>query len=285
MDRFGEILEPHEAEEPILAPGARGAVFEWLAELRAAEELAAVGLKARSTALLHGPPGCGKTTLAHHLAARIGIPMLLVGAESIFSKYLGESEQQVDKLFRTLAETEVECLVFLDEVEAIGGSRSKNNQGGADNGRNSVMTVLLRHIERFQGLLVAATNRPADLDTALWRRFNLQIMVDLPGDDERFAILRRYGLPFVFSDDDLDMLCSITAGASPALLRGLMEGIKRGLVIGARIGRDVSDPVQVVGRVVAAVMPPPEIERPPLWEPGGAKLVSELTWPPTRGEA
>ena len=284
LGAMAEVLAPEAAEEPILAPAARAAVFEWLAELRAEDELRAVGLKPRATALLHGPPGCGKTTLAHHLAARLGIPMVLVGSENVFRPYLGESEAVIDKLFKALATASVPCLVFLDEIEAVGGSRARNNRGGADNARSSVPTVLLRRIEQFTGLLVAATNRPQDLDTALWRRFHLQVAVDLPGDDERFAILRRYGLPFAFADADLDRLCELTDGASPALLRGVMEGVKRALVIGPRIGRDLSQPVPVFARIVASVMPPPEIMPPPLWEPGGAAALAAMTWPPRRSD-
>jgi hypothetical protein len=282
LREMGEVLEPGESEEPILAPSTRAAVFEWMAELRSADELAAVGLKARATALLHGPPGCGKTTLAHHFAARVGIPMVLVGAESVLNMYLGESEKAVDRLFRTIADSEIECLLFLDEIDAIGGKRDGNNRGGADNARSSILTVLLRHIERFRGLLIAATNRPRDLDPALWRRFNLQVTVDLPGDDERWAILRRYGAPYVFDDDDLDLLCGLTAGASPALLRGLMEGIKRSLVIAPRVGRDVSDPAVVFQQVISTVMPPPEIDPPELWLAGGPKRLSGISWPPVR---
>ena len=284
LGSVAEVWAPEDAEEPILAPATRGAVFEWLAELRAEDELRAVGLKPRATALLHGPPGCGKTTLAHHLAARLGVPLVLVGAEKIFKPYLGESEQALDRLFKGLAMAGSPCIAFLDEIEAIGGKRAMNSQGGADNARTAVLTVLLRRIEQFDGLLVAATNRPQDLDPALWRRFNLQVAVDLPGDDERFAILRRYGLPFDFAERDLDLLCRLTDGASPALLRGVMEGVKRGLVIGGRLGRDVSDPAAAFARVVASVMPPPEIASPPLWEAGGTRELRGMQWPLRRSD-
>ncbi len=175
LGAMADVLAPEDADEPILAPAARAAVFEWLGELRAEEELRAVGLKSRATALLHGPPGCGKTTLAHHLAARLGVPMVLVGAENVFRPYLGESEGVLDKLFRALKATDVPCVVFLDEIEAVGGSRARNRNGGADNARSSILTVLLRRIEQFTGLLVAATNRPPDLDAALWRRVHRQV--------------------------------------------------------------------------------------------------------------
>lgn len=277
-----EVRAPWEAEEPVLGPAVRGALFQWLAEMRAASELAEVGLRPRATALLHGPPGCGKTTFAHHLAGRLGLPLVLVGAEMLMAKYLGESEQRVRALFDALAEHAGGCVVLMDEIEAIGGHRSRNTAGGADNARSSILTVLLRRVEEFRGILLGATNRPQDLDPALWRRFDLHIPIDLPGDDERFAILRRYGHPYRFAAEDLDDLSALTAGASPALLRGVMENLVRALVLAPRLQLDVSDPEALMRRIVASVQPPPEIEPPPLWQ---GRMPVFTAWPPVREAA
>lgn len=274
-----EIRAPGDAEEPILAPRVRAEMFSWLAEIRAADELAAVGLKPRNTALFYGPPGTGKTTLAHHLAARLGIPLVMVGPEHIISSGWGDAEQTLTKLFSKLASSGTPCVVFIDELEGLGGSRDKNTSGSADNARTSLMGVLLRKVETYTGYLIGATNRAADIDVALWRRFGLQVEIDLPGSDERFSILRRYGLPYEFADDDLDLLTDLTEGASPALLRNVMEGVKRALVMGPRIKLAISDPVVVFGRIVASVQPPPEIEKPPLWL--STRKLSAMTWPPT----
>ena len=278
-----EIMAPGDAEEPILAPNVRVALFAWLAEIRAADELKAVGLKPRSTALFYGPPGCGKTTMAHHLAARLGLPLLVVGSENIISSGWGEAEQALTKLFAKLKAAPSPVVAFIDEIEGIGGSRDKNTHGGADNARTSLLGVMLRKIETYEGFFIGATNRPDDIDQALWRRFHLQVSIDLPGGEERFAIIRRYGLPFQFTDDDVDLLTDLTEGASPALLRGVMEGVKRALVIGARIGIDITDPVRVFSRVLTSVKPPPEIENPPLWH--SAEAVCALSWPPAREAA
>ena len=283
---LGEVLAPEDADEPILAPVARAALFEWLNELGAAEELKQAGLKPRTTALLHGPPGCGKTTLVHHLAARLGLPMLTVGAESLFDSAFGASERNMAKLFDAVEASEVRCVLFLDEIDAIGVKRQEDRGGGATHARGAMLTVMLRRMEHWDGgLMAAATNRPEALDTALWRRFGLQVAIDLPGDDERFAILRRYLHPWSLPEDDVDRICALTDGASPALLRGVAEGIKRALVLGARMGWEINDPVAVLARIVAGLRPPPEIEPPPLWEGRDVmrKGLAGLSWPPVRG--
>ena len=280
---LADVREPGQAEEPILAEPVRRALFEWLAEIRAADEMKAMGLRPRSTALLYGPPGTGKTTLAHHLAARLGIPMVVVGPENIAAPYHGESERNLAKLFRTLDDSRTPCLLFMDELEALGGHRNKNKAGGADNARTAEIGILLRKIEEYQSYFIGATNRRDDIDPALWRRLHLQLSVDLPGPDERFAIMRRYGAPFVIGDDDMDLFVELTEGASPALLRGLMEGIKRALVVWPRINRPVDRPEPIIASIVTALAPPPELGQPPLWLPGGPSRLADIDWPPVRG--
>ncbi|SHO65849.1 ATPase family associated with various cellular activities (AAA) [Pseudoxanthobacter soli DSM 19599] len=282
MGQLAEVRAPGEAEEPILSPEVRAAVFSWLAELSAVDELKAAGLKPRSTALLSGPPGTGKTTLGHHLAARLGVPLVLVGAENLLRPYLGDAEQQMQKLFAAIQG--VKAVVLLDEIEAIGRSRALGGHSGASEGRMSMLTVMLRKIEAFNGILIGATNQPGILDPALWRRFHLQLVVDLPGDDERFAIIRRYGLPFVFRDEDIDILVDVTDGASPALLRGLMEGLKRAIVLGPRMRWRTNDLPWIAERITAALAPPPEMQpHPPLWaDPTTLDRLAAIHWPPTR---
>ena len=276
---MGEVRGPDESEEPILGPVARAAIFEWLAEIRARDDLKSVGLKPRATALLHGPPGCGKTTLAHHLAARLGVPLVMVGAEGLVTKYMGETAQKIAALFDAIARTERPSILLLDEIDALGAKRS-NHDSSASRDNNQALTVLLRKVEGFQGMMIGATNLPEQLDTALWRRFAIHLGVDLPGPDERYAILARYFAPFVVAEDDLDILTDATDGASPALLRGLAEGVKRAMVLWPRLGRDLSSPVPVLRAVVASVRPPPEIPPPPLWGDADApEALAAMAWP------
>lgn len=280
LERYADILMPEAAEAPILVPAVRAALTEWMTEIRIADNLSAVGLQPRRTALLYGPPGCGKTTFAHHFAARLGLPLACVRSESLVDAYLGSTGKNIGQLFDAMKETEGAVVMFFDEVDALGSKRM--NDQGASVERSNSLNVLLRRIETFAGICLAATNRQDHLDTALWRRFDMQISIDLPGADERFAILRRYGMPFAFADEAIDVLADATAGASPALLRALMEGLKRALVLWPRLKRRIDDASSVLSAALAAVAPPPGIEAPIIWaDPMAVKEVAaRLAWPP-----
>ncbi len=266
------------------------AVYEWLVEINNAAELEAVKVEPRRLALLYGPPGTGKTTLAHHFAARLGLPLVAVQSERIVGKYLGETGSNLGNLFDLLGEIDQHCVLLLDEFDAIGQRRQKDSGGGgATQERNQALTVLLRRIEQYRGLGLAATNTKDALDPAMWRRFGLQISVDLPGEQERFAILRKYALPFDLTDDAIDVLVTETRGCSPSLLRQLMEGMKRTLVLGPKLHFDASRATTVFAHVITSIAPPPELPQPPLWADtrGALSRLADIAWPPQRhkGEA
>lgn len=284
---MADVLMPSESEEPILAPGPRAALFQWLTEIRAVDALASVGLKPSSRALLYGPPGTGKTTMAHHLSARLGMPLVCVRSEGLINSYLGATGQNIGRLMDAAQKYADQIVLFIDELDALGGRRM--NDQGASVERASSLNVLLRRIELLDAPVLAATNRHDSLDPALWRRFNLQISVDLPGEEERFAIMRRYAQPFEPSDETLDLLVGLTMGCSPALLRGLMEGFKRAAVLYPRLKRDVADVGAILEQIVSSVAPPPELGmKPALWDINAherRRIAVQLGWPWERTDA
>lgn len=293
LEDFGDVFLPSEAAEPILARPVRNALLEWLTEIWAEEELRAVGIGPRKRAIFDGAPGVGKTTLAHHLSARLGLPMLAVRPERVISKWVGETGQNLGALFDLAAKglvdddgydddapskTATPIVLFLDEFDALSRQRRKGEQA-SDDSRNEEVNTLLQRIEQHQGFLIAATNYGSHIDQAIWRRFDMHITLDLPGQQERERILARYLEPYGLSTQPLRNLAEAFETGSPALMRAFCENIKRQIIIGPKLNSDMRKG-SVIERILAAVHPHPDLGKPRLWTlMAKDEAVRSLPWP------
>lgn len=281
LEDFGDLLHPDQAVEPILPRPVRAALLEWLTEIWARDELADVGLKPRSRALFYGPPGTGKTTLAHHLAARLGLPMIAVRPDRVIDCWLGSSGRNLGALFDA-ARPEPDgfgpVVMFFDEFDTLAAAR----QAGATNAsqeRNAIVNVLLQRIDAHDGIIIAATNLARDIDPAIWRRFDIHISLDTPGQDERERILARYLAPYGLPSGQLASIADACATASPALLRQLCEGLKRNIVLGPRLRWDMAREA-VFARLIASIEPHASLGKPRLWSIGVEdRSIRGLSWP------
>jgi SpoVK/Ycf46/Vps4 family AAA+-type ATPase len=278
---FGELLEPTEAAEPILARPVRNALLEWLTEIWAKEALEAVGIAPRRRAIFDGVPGGGKTTLAHHLAARLGLTMLAVRPETLIDCWVGSTGRNIGALFDAAAEglAGEPVVMFLDEFDAIASKRRGSTQQGSEDERNNYVNTLLQRIEQHQGFIVAATNFAGNIDPAIWRRFDIHITLELPGQIERERILARYLAPYGLPAVPLKLLAEAFATASPALMRAWCENVKRQIVIGPKLKSDMRKGA-VIERILASVHPHPDLGKPRLWSLGAKDdAVRAMPWP------
>lgn len=200
--------------------------------------------------LYEGPPGCGKTLSAKILAARIGIPFVHVPLETILSKFYGETTKKLADILQTANELGV-CLVFIDECDTIGLSRSSTTDVHEVTRRT--LSVLLRHLDGLDGqqntILLAATNHKQDIDPALMSRFDVVVSFPLPDLQTRAAILKLYAKHL--SKDELDTLATLSGGFSGRELLDVCQQAER--MKGGDIVRGGGEGLPQVKHYVAAI--------------------------------
>jgi len=197
----------------------------FLAPLRNPELRALYGKSLRGGLLLYGPPGCGKTFLAKAVAGELGASFLHVSLADVLDMYIGQSERNVKELFE-VARTSAPCVLFLDELDAIGGKRSLNRSSGARTTVNQLLTELDGVGSDNEGVFVlAATNHPWDVDPALRRpgRLDRTLLVLPPDREAREAILRTHLRGRPVERVDTRRLAKATEGFSGADLAHLCE--------------------------------------------------------------
>ncbi|KHN73888.1 Spermatogenesis-associated protein 5 [Toxocara canis] len=177
------------------------------------------GVEPPSGILLYGPPGCSKTLVARALASQSHLNFLAVKGPELFNKWVGESERAVRELFRRARQV-APTILFFDEVDAVAVSRGEKSGSGVGDRVLAQLLTELDGLEKKSGVLVlAATNRPDTLDSALLRpgRLDRAIYVPLPDEDTRLSILRLHLNGMQIGEDvDMDELVSGTSGYSGA---------------------------------------------------------------------
>ena len=179
--------------------------------------------------LLFGPPGCGKTLLAAAVATEIDATFVSIDAASIMSKWLGEAEQNVAKLFGSVRKSAQEgrpSIVFIDELDSLMGKHS-NEVGGEIRVRNQFLKEMDGIVDKGKKLhiyVIGATNKPWDLDWAFIRRFQKRIMVPLPDHHTRLMMFKLYSNNLELATDvDLHELARISEGFSGSDIRDVCQ--------------------------------------------------------------
>ena len=202
--------------------GAKQEVQEIVDFLKNPQKYTDLGGKIPKGALLVGPPGTGKTLLAKAVAGEAGVPFFSMSGSDFVEMFVGVGASRVRDLFRQ-AKEKSPCIIFIDEIDAVGRARSKNPAMGGNDERENTLNALLTEMDGFgtnSGVIIlAATNRVDMLDSALLRagRFDREIHVDLPDLNERKAIFQVHLKPIKVDDTvDVDLLARQTPGFSGA---------------------------------------------------------------------
>ena len=196
--------------------------------LKNPERFTAIGARIPKGVLLVGPPGTGKTLLAKAIAGEAGTPFFSISGSEFVEMFVGVGASRVRDLFKKAKEN-APCIVFIDEIDAVGRQRGTGIGGGNDE-REQTLNQLLTEMDGFEGnsgiIIIAATNRPDVLDSALLRpgRFDRQVTVDLPGYKGRLGILEVHARDKKISEEvKMDAIARRTPGCSGAQLANLLN--------------------------------------------------------------
>lgn len=202
--------------------GAKYEIEEIVDFLKHPERYTILGGKIPKGALLVGPPGTGKTLLAKAVAGEAGVPFFSLSGSDFVEMFVGVGASRVRDLFKT-AKEKAPCIIFIDEIDAIGRARGKNVMNGGNDERESTLNQLLTEMDGFSSntgvIILAATNRADVLDRALLRagRFDRQIHIELPNLNERKGIFEVHVRKLRLGKDvDLDFFAKQTPGFSGA---------------------------------------------------------------------
>ncbi len=247
--QFNDVAGIEEAKEELQ---------EVVTFLKEPERFTAIGAKIPRGVLLVGPPGTGKTLLAKAIAGEAGVPFFSISGSEFVEMFVGVGASRVRDLFKKAKEN-APCIIFIDEIDAVGRQRGAGIGGGNDE-REQTLNQLLTEMDGFEGnsgiIVIAATNRPDVLDQALLRpgRFDRQVMVDYPDLQGRLGILEVHARGKKIAPEvSLEAIARRTPGFSGADLANLLN---EAAILTARRHKDAVTMLEVndaVDRIVAGM--------------------------------
>ena len=243
--RFADVAGEDEAKENLQ---------EVVNYLHDPSKYESIGAKMPKGILLVGPPGTGKTMLAKAVAGESNVPFFSISGSEFVEMFVGMGASKVRDLFKQ-AKEKAPCIVFIDEIDAIGQKRSGGQYGGNDE-REQTLNQLLTEMDGFEGntgvIILAATNRPESLDPALTRpgRFDRRVPVELPDLKGREEILKVHAKKIKVAEDvDFNKIARMASGASGAELANIVnEAALRAVRDGRRFATqaDLEESIEVV---------------------------------------
>ncbi len=227
------IPTDEERHKVVLTPEVDKKVSEFIEIVNHRSELELAGVEIKKTLLLYGRPGCGKTSVAHYISEKTGLPLIVARLDGIVSSLLGSTAKNLRRIFDYARS--VPCILFLDEFDAIAKARDDQHELGE---LKRVINSLLQNIDSMspETVMIAATNHAELLDNAIWRRFVQTVEIGLPGKNEIMEMLDIFSEPFS-SEVSTDLskksaFAKLAEGISPSDLKTIFDRAKVKCVLG-----------------------------------------------------
>lgn len=227
---LADIIYPDENNiEVILSKRNADKLDSFILSYKNADKLNDLGIGVSNTLLLYGPPGCGKTKCAYLIAKQLNLPLVIARLDSLISSYLGTTAKNIRNLFEFAQK--IPCVLFLDEFDAIAKARDDNNELGE---LKRVVNSLLQNVDSMSkdSLLLAATNHQQLLDSAVWRRFDYKLEIELPDKEAISKLIYLFTSHMgTLSEKDVTELSTLFYGLSGAEIEELITKSIRNAVI------------------------------------------------------
>lgn len=227
---LADIIYPDENNiEVILSKRNADKLDSFILSYKNADKLNDLGIGVSNTLLLYGPPGCGKTKCAYLIAKQLNLPLVIARLDSLISSYLGTTAKNIRNLFEFAQK--IPCVLFLDEFDAIAKARDDNNELGE---LKRVVNSLLQNVDSMSkdSLLLAATNHQQLLDSAVWRRFDYKLEIELPDKEAISKLIYLFtGHMGALGEKDVAELSTLFYGLSGAEIEELITKSIRNAVI------------------------------------------------------
>ena len=227
---LADIIYPNENDiEVVLSKSNAEKLESFILNYKNADKLNNLGIGVSNSLLLYGPPGCGKTQCAYLIAKQLNLPLVIARIDSLISSYLGTTAKNIRNLFEFVQK--IPCVLFLDEFDAIAKARDDSNELGE---LKRVVNSLLQNVDAMSkdSLILAATNHHQLLDSAVWRRFDYKLEIELPDKDAVNKLIKLFvGGMGSLSEKDVAELSTLLCGLSGAEIQELITKSLRNSVI------------------------------------------------------